>query len=450
MKRARSKCNNGCNRRKGPITCNRMLQWCERSAFKALACVFVLALAAVRGEEPTSKNSKDESLTLPEAIAEARTQNPQMLALEAAVASARGGVLTAKTFANPELTIEPGARRALEDKSFDIGFNGVIGISQPFKFPGKRTLEIAIAQSDVKLREIAIGAFRFQMATKVSRAFYEMLAAQKITEARSEQVAFAKVFVESAKKRAESGYAGDFETIKSEADLIAAKAALREAEGRVAAARISLNTLMGRPPSAPLAVSGSLEHLAPRGEARDFIGLAMARNPSLQALSIEAEKTGLNLRLTRMGNLPDFSVGPSVEYFKDEQIFSLSASIALPVWDRKKGEIQTATAEQKRALAEIAQQRLEIAGEVTKAASALAVARDQLALYQPAFLDKLRAFVRQAEEGYAQSATTLIIYLDAKRTYFDALTSYYEALGRVAESRADLESAIGVPLEMKK
>jgi hypothetical protein len=78
------------------------------------------------------------------------------------------------------------------------------------------------------------------------------------------------------------------------------------------------------------------------------------------------------------------------------------------------------------------------------------VARDQLALYQPGFFDKLRAFVRQAEEGYAQSATTLIIYLDAKRTYFEALTGYYEALGRVAESRADLESAVGVPLEIKK
>jgi outer membrane protein TolC len=176
------------------------------------------------------------------------------------------------------LTIEPGARRALENTSFVTGFNGVIAISQPFKFPGKRTLEIAIAQSDVKLREIAIGAFRFQMAAKVSRAFYDMLAAQKITEARSEQVAFAKVFVESAKRRAESGYAGDVETIQSEAGLIAAKAALREAEGRGAAARIALNTLMGRPPSAPLAVSGSLENLVPRGDARDFIGLAMARN----------------------------------------------------------------------------------------------------------------------------------------------------------------------------
>ena len=100
-------------------------------------------------------------------------------------------------------------------------------------------------------------------------------------------------------------------------------------------------------------------------------------------------------------------------------------------------------------LAEIQRVRLEIAGAVTKATANLGVARDQLALYSPAFLDKMRAFVRQAEESYAQSATTLIIYLDAKRTYFDTLANYYEALGRVAESRAELESAMGVPLEFK-
>jgi len=166
-------------------------------------------------------------------------------------------------------------------------------------------------------------------------------------------------------------------------------------------------------------------------------------------LDVEAEKSGLNVKLIRMGNLPDFSVGPNVEYYKDEQIFSVSASMTLPVWDRKKGEIQTATAQQQQMLAEIQRVRLEIAGGVTATAANLGVASDQLALYPPAFLDKLRAFVKQAEEGYAQSATTLIIYLDAKRTYFDTLTSYYEALGRVAESRAELESSIGVPLELK-
>ena len=72
----------------------------------------------------------------------------------------------------------------------------------------------------------------------------------------------------------------------------------------------------------------------------------------------------------------------------------------------------------------------------------------QLALYTPAFLDKLKTLVGQAEKSYAQSATSLLIYLDAKRTYFDTLASYYDALGNVAEQRAELESAVGVPLDL--
>ena len=33
-------------------------------------------------------------------------------------------------------------------------------------------------------------------------------------------------------------------------------------------------------------------------------------------------------------------------------------------------------------------------------------------------------------------------------TYFDTLASYYDALGNVAEQRAELESAVGVPLDL--
>ena len=429
----------------------------------ALACALCLAfgpalqakdksvLASPGGSAAAVRRLEDGKATfsLSEAISAAHKYNPEIRALEAAAASAAGGVATAKSWANPELTVEPGVRRSLEDTSFLTSFNGVLGLSQPFKFPGKRTLEIAIAKSDVKLRSLAIEGFKFQMAAKVSRAFYDLLAAQKVIAARTEQVASAKTFVDSARKRTESGYAGEFESMKGQADLIVAQAALREAEGRAASARIALNTLMARPPSAALALSGSLDNLIPNGGPRDFIGLAMARNPALRALEIEAEKSGLSLKRARMEKLPDFSIGSNFEYYKDEQTVSLTASAALPVWNQNSGGIQTAAAQQNQCLAEIQRLRLELGGGVAAAAAKLEAARDQLAYYSPEFLSRMRDFVRQAEEGYAQSATTLIIYLDAKRTYFDALISYYEALGRAAECRADLESSIGVPIDLK-
>jgi len=47
--------------------------------------------------------------------------------------------------------------------------------------------------------------------------------------------------------------------VKSQSDVINAKKLLRAAEGQIAEARVELNTLMGRDPSATLQVSGTLE-----------------------------------------------------------------------------------------------------------------------------------------------------------------------------------------------
>ena len=407
-----------------------------------LVPLLILGFAAER-------SSAQQSLSLDSAIAEALINNPELRSFEASVGAAKGGVRTARTFQNPELSVAPGVKRLSEPGGSQKEFHGTLELTQLFQFPGKRALKIAIAERNVEVQKLALEGFRFALAAKVRRAFYELLAAQRITALRKDQVESAQTFVESSRKRAESGYASDFETVKSQAELIAAQRGLFESQGKIVTARVKVNTLLGRSPDAPLAVTGTLLTATVRpGSKSDFVALAMARNPSLRTLGVQAETAGLNLRSTRFGRRPDFAVGPQVEYTKDEQIYGFGVTVALPFWDHKKGEIQTATAEQQRALAEIEKTRLEITGAVATAAETFEVARNQLALYTPAFLDRLKAFVAQAEQGYAQNATTLIIYLDAKRTYFDTLANYYESLGNVAEQRAELESAVGVPLEL--
>jgi cobalt-zinc-cadmium efflux system outer membrane protein len=387
--------------------------------------------------------------TLDQLTAEALRNNPELHVFEQSIAAAKGGVRTARTLSNPELTVQPGFRRTEGIDPTQDEFHGVFSLSQLFKFPGKRALEIAIAQGNVELNQIALEGFRYQVATKVRRTFYDLLASQKIVLSRRDQVESAKAFVESARKRAEAGYASDFETVKSQADLISASRALLQAEGRIAGARVTLNALMGRPATTPLEIRGGLDKLQIRGTRGDFLALAMARNPAIRTQWRQAEIAGLTLRSTRFGRRPDFAIGPSVEYLRNEQTYDISVTVALPLWDQKQGAIQTATAEQKKALALLEKTRLEIAAEVTKASANIDVAKGQLELYTPAFLERLKAFMAQAEQGYAQNATTLLIYLDAKRTYFDTLVNYYEALGNLAENRAELESAIGVPLELK-
>jgi len=387
--------------------------------------------------------------TLKQITAEALRNNPELRVLEQSITAAKGGVKTARTLSNPELTIAPGARHLREAGENETIFHGEFALSQLFKFPGKRALEIAIAERNVELTEIAREAFRFQVTTKVLRAFYDFLASRQISQARRDQLESAKNFVESARKRAESGYASDFEVIKSQADLITVSKAVGQAEKRMEVARVTLNSLMGRNPSAPLEISGKITNVQPRGSRGDFLALALARNPGIRTSTRQAEIAGLNLRSTRLSRRPDFAVGPSVEYLDNEQTYGLSVTLALPLWDQKQGAIQTATAEQRKALAELEKTRLEVATEVAKTTANLERAVQQLALYSPAFLGRMKAVMAQAEQGYAQNATTLLIYLEARRTYFDTLADYYETLGSVAENRADVESAVGVPLDLK-
>ncbi len=383
------------------------------------------------------------------ALSTALRNNPELRVYEAQIASARGGVTTARTWENPELNLAPGFRVTRDGGQRLTAFHGDLDVSQTFKFPGKRALEIAIAQRNVELQQLALEGFRFQLSAKVRKAFYQMLAAQQVIGLRTEQVASAKVFAASAKKRAESGYASDFEMLKSQADLIAATKALQQTQGDVITARVTLNALMARNPSAPLEISGSLENLTPAGTARDYVALALARNPSLRAQIREGDLAGLSLSSVKLSRRPDLKVGPSLEYTDVEQTVGFGFSLPLPLWDQKKGEIEKATAEQEKALAAIDKSRAQIAGEVTIAAASLQIAKDAAALYTPELLRQLRAFAVQAEQGYTQSSTTLIIFLDAKRTYFDTLSDYYEALAKIAASRAELEAAIGVPLDAK-
>ena len=386
-------------------------------------------------------------LSISQAVSEALKGNPELRGLVADMTAAKGEVLTARTFRNPELTIEPGVRQTQDSGGSRSDFHANFALSQLFEFPGKRALKIALAESDLKARQIALEGFRFQLSTEVRRAFFDLLVADKTVGLRNEQVESARVFFASSRERTERGYASEFETVKGQADLVAAQKALREAEAKRVEARVTLNALLGRRPTSLIEITGSLENLTPAKSGDNFRGVALARNPSLRIKYLEAEKAGLQLRVTRFGRRPDFAIGPVVEYLPNEQTYGLGVTVALPLWDQKKGEIQTATAQQQRALADTEKAQVEIGSAVTKAAEKLEVAKKELALYTPDLLAKLKGFVDQAEKQYAQSTTTLLIYLDAKKTYFDTLADYYGALGTLAAVRTELEAAVGVPLE---
>jgi cobalt-zinc-cadmium efflux system outer membrane protein len=195
-----------------------------------------------------------------------------------------------------------------------------------------------------------------------------------------------------------------------------------------------------------LTVTGVLEVAIELPAPSTLLEQALAHNPAVKIQEAEAERTGLSLQFIRKSRLPDFKVGPSVEYTRDEQIIGFGLSLPLPLWDKKKGEIATATAEQEKALAELDKLRREILRDVTTTAQNLTAANESLGFYTPALREKLKQTLAAAAQGYSEGHTPLLLYLESQRTYFDAQADFFETLQKQFEMQAELESALGIPL----
>jgi cobalt-zinc-cadmium efflux system outer membrane protein len=421
----------------------------KRKNFCSLPLILAVALGSavafpVKGQD-TNAESGASVVTLDAAIRLALTNNPDFRVLSADIAAARGEVTTARTWQNPDVSVAPGFK-TFRDTS-DTQFHGDFGVEQTFEWPGKRALRRAVAEKNVAVRQLALAGFRSQLAIQVRRAYYTLIASREVVALREQRLALAKSFVDAAKKKVEGGYAPEFEATKAEVEVVSAQKSLREAQAQQDAARVALNSLMGRQPAEPLLATGALGKEAALPNQTTLLEQSLARNPGLKVQEAEAERTGLSLQSIRKSRLPDFKAGPNLEYTRDEQIVGFGFSLPLPLWDKKKGEIATATAEQEKALAELEKLRREILRDVATASQNFTAAKDSLTFYTPALRDKLKVALDAAAQSYSEGRTPLLLYLESQRTYFDTQADYFETLQKLFETQAELESAIGVPLD---
>ena len=422
-----------------------MKRWNFCSLLLLLSVALGSAVTFPAKAQETNATPGTDVLTLEAAIRLALENNPDIRVLSADIASARGEVTTARTWQNPEVSVAPGFKTIRDPSTTE--FHGDFGLEQTFEWPGKRALRRAVAEKNVAVRQLALAGFRSQLAIQVRRAYFTVLATREVVGLREQRLTLAKSFVDAAKKKVEGGFAPEFEATKAEVEVVAAQRVLRQAQAQHDAASVTLNALMGRKPTEPLIVTGTLGDGVVLPNQSRLLEQALAQNPSVKVQEAEAERTGLSLQSIRKSRLPDFKVGPSFEYTRDEQIVGFGLSLPLPFWDKKKGEIATATAAQEKALAELDKLRREILRDVTTASQNLTAAKDSLMFYSPALREKLKNALDAAAQNYAEGRMPLLLYLESQRTYFDTQTDYFETLQKLFEARAELESAAGASLD---
>ena len=282
------------------------------TAFRRVAPVAILSLLTTRpllAESPgTSASPEPEDQHLAALVEEALAKNPDLLAVQEALAAARERPDQARSLADPMVSVaytNDGWSPSLGER--DMTTLALMG-SQVLPWPGKRRLRGEIASLEADVIAPRIERVKLGLTAAVKRAYWSLVLARELKRLIDEQEETWKEIEGVARARYAVGQGAqqDVLRVQVEQTRIAQLQAEQQAEAEVR--RAELNRLLARSGDQPFESTG---HLALRSDARsaeERLAGAEAASPELRASAVAIDRDRLAASLARKDFRPDFTV----------------------------------------------------------------------------------------------------------------------------------------------
>ena len=428
------------------------LKWCRQFAVVALAVSLIAPVA--RGQETAPANvSTNVSRTLDALVVEALEKNPELKFYEAEIAAAKGGRKTAGLFANPELSGGVGQKTVRGGGFSAEGVAWSVSVVQPFEWPGRIGLRKAIANHDIELATLGYERFKVALAGRVRALAYGLFAAQKKSAAAQEVADRFRALREVLVQRDPAGLTPLLETRVIEATELNAQRKASEALLATQAALLELNQLRGVAPETRLSVSQAQLAFRPPEDRSALMALARTNNFELRVRAVELAQQGFRVDLAKNERYPTISVGPSISEERAgdrERTIGVGVSLPLPLWNRNKGNIESAVARQMQAEVSLNVTEREIQRKVTEAALTYETKLREMARWRPDSVQHFKEAAEVADRHYRLGAVPISTYVELQKQYLDAVEGLLDTKKEALEASAQLELLTGLPLPLSQ
>lgn len=416
--------------------------------------VWMLALlmipAPLLAQVPLSIRSGEAPLSLRAAIDEAMAGNPTLVALRSQFEIAR---------------LRPAQERFLMPPTFDaqiwqwpvntlnpLNTNMyMLTVNQDLPGRGKRQVRAALAEKDAEIASNDIAVRARDVIGQIKRAFAALYVNRKAIEIHQGSVDLLKRAADVSLINYSAGLSPQQEVLKAvvEVSKVHEELVMFEEGAQLAAAQ--LNTLLNRPPGAPV---GPIQEpaealLLPSGE--DLQEQAMRRRPELRSAQLAVERAQASLAVVNRDYKPDFVVGGGYMLLpRDHDAWTASVGITWPTARWARGRLDAQKAEATAAIeASRAQQRAresEVRLTVQQAYIRVKSAEQRAALLRTSVMPQSRQTLEVSRVAYQADRGDLLALIDSQRILLDAQLRYYRALSDLEQARADLEGALGEDL----
>lgn len=453
----------------------------RRTARRIVPPGIAVLLAAVLLPTPSVRAQGARPITLAEVLTLAAQHSPALRAAAFEVAVARSQLAQAEAVRSGTLVLTGSYTRINDREGGAIVIPGgtVPGVSTPitiplppptpdlyttaltFQYPlhtgGRIEAQVALARANLHGAEAALERTKQQLILEARQAYYQVLLAQAGVEVAQRTLAAADENLRVARARVAAGTAPRFDEVQAEGNVASARQGLIRARNALALAQHTLAALTGQPMDTPLQPREGMTVAAVRTDVAALLRRALEARPELAehrariaaaAAAIEVARAGARPALVlsggpTWGNTTSAGTGSAAALG-----WSLTLAATVPLFDGgvTAQRIREAEARVAQLQAAEVQLRQSIELDVRRALLTLASATEELAAADVA-VQQGREGLRIANVRFAAGVSTNLEVITAQAALSQAEASRIQALFNVNVARAQLERAVGGPVE---
>lgn len=396
------------------------------------------------------------ALTIDQAVAGALQNNLDLRAASYEVDKARGRLLQAGLWPNPELELSTTTDRTFNDegeRSTAAGFQQAFPVSGRLRF-AKRVSRVDVAQAMAEIRNrerLLIG--------EVQRDFLNVLLLRQQLGANREFVALNREFVDVLEERLKRAEVSEVDVNLARVELQRFAVDSATLESDLVARELSLKLRMGLPPEAKISVEGNVEALAAKFRPEKYQTTMVVNRPDLRQTELGIDRAAAEARLARAEAWADWTLGADYENerkiddptgLKSDQFLGFKISIPIALWNRNQGRVYEHKAASEQARQQFEAQRLSIRSEIATALARAMKLRDAVGNYRRDLLPALSETNSLVRKGYNEGLIPATQVIQVQQQQTTLRSSFLTATANYLQALVDLETATASSPFLKK
>ena len=274
---------------------------------------------------------------------------PSAIEADALAEAADARAQQARAFSNPSLAFDA-------ENAFGSGpYSGLgnaettLSVSQPLELFGQRSARIAAAQADSDAVKLTSEQMRLEFAARLALVYADAEAAARRFESAKEALSLTEQDASAVKRLVEEGREAALRGLQADSEVAAARASLDAAQALRdgAFARLSSIALLETPVQE---ITDSLLERVP-GDASPSTAAPL----SVQIAEAQYNAAGRRITVEQRRARPDITASVGMRRFREssDDAFAVGLSVSIPLFDRNRGGIRAAYADERAAEARL-------------------------------------------------------------------------------------------------